>query len=73
MKPPLGFIVLALVWSVPLTTYAIWHVRRAERHARRRIEAAGGTRTRVVRQFRVRPLQVRVVLPGWLQALVPIR
>ena len=40
MKPPLGFIVLALVWSVPLATYAIWLVRRAEREARRRIEAA---------------------------------
>ena len=40
MKPPLGFIVLALVWAVPLTTYAIWHVRRAERRARCRIQMA---------------------------------
>jgi len=40
MNPALGFIVLALVWSVPLATYAIWLVQRAEREARRRIEAA---------------------------------
>src|SRR2546426_4892907 len=40
MKPHLGFIVLALVWSVPLASYAIWYVRRAERQARRRIQIA---------------------------------
>ena len=40
MKPPMGFIVLALVWSVPLATYAIWHVRRAEGRARGRIRIA---------------------------------
>ena len=40
MKPPLGFIVLALVWSVPLATYAIWQVRRAERRAHSRIRMA---------------------------------
>jgi len=40
MKPPLGFIVLALVWSLPLATYAIWYVRRAERRARGRIRVA---------------------------------
>ena len=40
MKPPLGFIVLALVWSVPLATYAIWHLRRAERRAYSRIRMA---------------------------------
>src|SRR4029079_13887145 len=42
MKPPLGFIVLALMWSVPLATYAIWHVRRAERRGRDRIRVAVG-------------------------------
>ena len=40
MKPHLGFIVMALVWSVPLASYAIWYVRRAERQARRRIQIA---------------------------------
>jgi hypothetical protein len=42
MKPSLGFIVLALVWSVPLATFAIWHVRRAEQRARGRIRVAVG-------------------------------
>ena len=40
MKPHLGFIVMALVWSVPLASYAISYVRRAERQARRRIQIA---------------------------------
>ena len=40
MKPSLGFIVLALVWSVPLATFAIWHLRRAEGRARGRIRVA---------------------------------
>jgi hypothetical protein len=40
MKPPLGFIVLALVWSVPLATFAMWHVRRAEQRARGRMGMA---------------------------------
>jgi hypothetical protein len=40
MKPHLGFIVMAVVWSIPLTSYAIWYVRRAERQARRRLQIA---------------------------------
>ena len=40
MKPPLGFIVMALVWSVPLASYAIWYVRHADRQARRRVQIA---------------------------------
>ena len=40
MKPHLGFIVMALVWSVPLASYAIWYVRSAERRARRRLQIA---------------------------------
>jgi hypothetical protein len=40
MKPHLGFIVMALVWSVPLASYAIWYVRGAERQARRRLRIA---------------------------------
>ncbi len=40
MKPHLGFIVMALVWSVPLAWYAIWYVRRTERQARRRLQIA---------------------------------
>ena len=40
MKPHLGFIVMALVWSVPLASYAIWYVRRSERQARRRLQIA---------------------------------
>jgi hypothetical protein len=40
MKPHLGFIVMALVWSVPLASYAIWYVRRSERQARRRLQLA---------------------------------
>jgi len=40
MKPYLGFIVMALVWSVPLSSYAIWYVRRTDRQARRRLQVA---------------------------------
>ena len=40
MKPHLGFIVMALVLSVPLAWYAIWYVRRTERQARRRLQIA---------------------------------
>jgi len=40
MKPNLGFIVMALVWSLPLASYAIWYVRRAERRARHRLQMA---------------------------------
>src|SRR5437016_4663234 len=40
MKPHLGFIVMALVWSVPLTSFAIWYVRRTDRQARRRLQIA---------------------------------
>ena len=40
MKPHLGFIVMALVWSVPLASYAIWYVRRSDRQARRRLQMA---------------------------------
>lgn len=40
MKPSLSFIVMALVWSVPLASYAIWYVRRSDRQARRRLQMA---------------------------------
>jgi len=40
MKPHLGFIVMALVWSVPLASYAIWYVRRTDRQARHRLQIA---------------------------------
>jgi len=40
MKPHLGFIVMALVWSVPLTSFAIWYVRRTDRQARHRLQIA---------------------------------
>ena len=40
MKPDLGFIVLALVWSVPLASFAIWYVRRVDGQARRRLQIA---------------------------------
>ena len=40
MKPHLGFIDMAVVWSIPLTSYAIWYVRRAERQARCRLQIA---------------------------------
>ena len=40
MKPPLGFIVMALVWSVPLALFAIWYVRHADGQARRRLQIA---------------------------------
>jgi hypothetical protein len=40
MKPHLGFIVMALVWSVPLASFAIWYVRRADGQARRRLQIA---------------------------------
>jgi len=40
MKPYLGFIVMALVWSVPLASYTIWYVRRTDRQARRRLQIA---------------------------------
>ena len=40
MKPSLGFIVMALVWSVPLASFAIWYVRRAGGQARRRLQVA---------------------------------
>ena len=89
MKPPLGFIVLALVWAVPLTTYAIWHVRRAERRARGRIQIAvdqihadasmAGTVGPRVPDSRSRVLAIRVRATGvgrlarTMQALVPVR
>jgi len=31
---------MALVWSVPLASYAIWYVRRSDRQARRRLQMA---------------------------------
>ena len=40
MEPHLGFIVIALVWSVPLASFAIWYVRRADGQARRRLQIA---------------------------------
>ncbi len=40
MEPHLGFIVMALVWSVPLASYAIWYVRRTDRQAGRRLQIA---------------------------------
>ena len=40
MKPHLGFIVMALVWSVPLASFAIWYVRRVDGQARRRLRIA---------------------------------
>ena len=61
MKPHLGFIVMAVVWSVPLTWYAIWYVRRAERQARRRLQIA-------VDQVNVETLSSTV---GFVGPLVP--
>jgi hypothetical protein len=40
MEPYLGFIVMALVWSVPLASYAIWYVWRTDRQARHRLQIA---------------------------------
>jgi hypothetical protein len=40
MEPHLGFIVMAVVWSVPLASYAIWYVGRTDRQARRRLQIA---------------------------------
>ena len=89
MNPPLGFIVLALVWAVPLTTYAIWYVRRAERRARGRIHIAvdqinadasmAGDVSPRVPDSRSHVLAIRVRATGvgrlarTIQALVPVR
>jgi hypothetical protein len=40
MEPYLGFIVMALVWSVPLASYAIWYARRTDRQVRHRLQTA---------------------------------
>jgi hypothetical protein len=61
MKPYLGFIVMAVVWSVPLASYAIWHVRRAERQARRRIQIAVDQVNRDTPSFAVGPVSPLVL------------
>ena len=40
MKPYLGFIVMALVWSLPLASFTMWYVRRTNAQARRRLQIA---------------------------------
>ena len=76
MQPHLAFIVMAVVWSVPLASYAIWFVRRSERRARGRLQTSSSTashtsslvpdsRSRIQRDTRARSTwQFRSRSPG---------